>query len=318
MRKNIMVYFIIGIVSLLIILIGNQYILQVATMCMIYCLLTMSLNLITGFTGQLSLGQSAFYAIGAYCSALLSIKLGIPIILSMILAGFIAALFGFLVGFPSLRLKGIYLGIATLGFAEVVRQVALIWIKVTRGPMGIPGIPQINIFGFKFSSGEPYFIFSLILVFIIYQMLDKLTKSRTGLAFLAIRDDETAAQSIGIKTAKYRILAFILASFIAGIAGSFFAHFISYISPSSFTSSESFLILSMYALGGPSSLVGSLAGATLLTVASELFRAIPTYREILYSILLISVILFKPKGLSGLLGIDKNLAGLPKENAKQQ
>lgn len=292
---------------------GNSYYYQVATMCGIYCLFTISVNLVTGFTGQLTLGQVAFYAIGAYSSTILAMKLSVPVLLAMVLGGLIAAVFGLLIGFPALRLSGVYLGIATLGFAEIVRQASLIWVALTRGPLGIPAIPRPGIFGLVIDSGFEYFMLILVILAMVYVAVDRLVKSKVGLVFLSIREDEAAAESIGINIAFYKVLAFVLSAFIAGIAGAFMAHFITYISPSNFTSAESFLVLSMYVLGGPASLPGSIGGAVVLTVASEALRFLQGYRQIFYAVLLIAIVLFKPDGISGILRTNKIPAGLPKK-----
>lgn len=295
---------------------NSQYIYHIAIMCSIYGLLAIGLNLITGFTGQLSLGQVAFYAIGAYGSTLLSMKLGVPVFLSMLLGGFLSAFFGFVVGFPALRLSGVYLGIATLGFAEIVRQVILIWVKLTRGPMGIPRVPKPNLFGFVFDSGIKYYVLILIILFVVYIGVDRLTKSRVGVVLLAIREDETAAESMGVNISFYKILTFIISAFISGIAGAYFSHFITFIGPTNFTSAESFLVLSMYVLGGPASLIGSVGGSIVLTIASEGLRFVQEFRQIFYALLLIVVILFKPTGISGMLKINKITAGMPKKESE--
>jgi branched-chain amino acid transport system permease protein len=315
-KKFIKKYFLqmLGLIIILVpVISGNSYYYQVATMCGIYCLFTISVNLVTGFTGQLTLGQVAFYAIGAYASTILAMNLSVPVLLAMVLGGLIAAVFGLLIGFPALRLSGVYLGIATLGFAEIVRQASLIWIDLTRGPLGIPGIPRPGIFGYVIDSGFDYFVLILVILTLVYIAVDRLTKSKVGLVFLSIREDETAAESIGINIAFYKVLAFVISAFIAGIAGAFMAHFITYISPSNFTSAESFLVLSMYVLGGPASLPGSIGGAVVLTVASEALRFLQGYRQIFYGVLLITIILFKPDGISGILKINKITAGLPKK-----
>lgn len=291
----------------------NQYIYQVAVTCCIYCLFTISINLVTGFTGQLSLGQVAFYAIGAYASTLFSMRLSIPVLISMPLGGLVAAFFGLLIGFPALRLSGVYLGIATLGFAEIVRQVSLVWRNLTRGPLGINRIPRPEFFGILIDSGMEYFILILLMLGLIYVAMDRLVKSKVGLVLLSLREDEVASSSLGIDVSFYKILAFVLSAFIAGVAGAFMAHFITYISPSNFVSAESFLVLSMYVLGGPASLPGSIAGAIVLSVASEALRFLQGYRQIFYAVLLIAVILYKPEGLSGFLGTTKIRAGLPKD-----
>ena len=310
--KRHYVTFIAVVLLILPILIHNEYIYHISIMCGIYALLTISLNLITGFTGQLSLGHVAFYCIGAYSSALISLNLGIPVFLSMLMGAAISAFFGFLIGFPALRLSGVYLGIATLGFAEIVRQVVLIWVDLTRGPMGLPGIPRASLFGFVFERGLRSYILILIIVAIVYFFIHRFVQSRTGVILVSIRDDETAAASMGVNVAFYKVLTFVISAFVAGLAGAFFAQFSSFISPSNFMSAESYLILSMYALGGPASLPGSVGGAIVLTLASELLRSFQEWRQVLYAVLLVGVVLFKPSGISGLLGKHRILAGMPR------
>ena len=168
-------------------------------------------------------------------------------------------------------------------------------------------------FGILIDSGMEYFILILLMLGLIYVAMDRLVKSKVGLVLLSLREDEVASSSLGIDVSFYKILAFVLSAFIAGVAGAFMAHFITYISPSNFVSAESFLVLSMYVLGGPASLPGSIAGAIVLSVASEALRFLQGYRQIFYAVLLIAVILYKPEGLSGFLGTTKIRAGLPKD-----
>jgi branched-chain amino acid transport system permease protein len=275
----------------------------------IYCILAMGQNLVTGFAGQLSLGQVAFYGLGGYSAALLAIHYGLPFYVTFVAGALVAAVFGLVVGVPALRLGGIYLGIATLGFAEIVRLVFLNWVRLTRGPMGLPGIPAPRIFGYTFSRAEAHYLLILALCLGVYLVLRRLVESRTGLALLALREDEVAAASVGVSTSHYKILAFTVAAFISGLAGAFYAHFITFVSPASFTRGESFLILSMYALGGPGSLEGSLLGAVLLSLAPELLRSASSYRMVLYGLLLVLLIIYKPGGLAGMLQLRRPAAG---------
>lgn len=292
-----------------------EYVYRIGIMCAIYAMLTISLNLITGFTGQLSMGHVAFYCIGAYASALFSTEVGIPVLISMVLGALVACFFGFLIGFPALRLSGVYLGIATLGFAEIVRLVANAWVQLTNGPIGLRGLPPAEILGFRIDTSFRSYIFAVALLVLIYFLIHRLTNSRTGVALLSIRDNEVAAESMGINIAFYKILTFMISAFIAGLCGAFYAQYNTYISPANFLSAESYLMLSMYALGGPASLAGSVGGATVLTLASELLRSLQEWRQVIYALVLILVVLFKPTGISGLLGTNKITAGLPKKES---
>lgn len=299
--------------SAVLLILQNAYYLQIGIMCCLYSMMTIALNLITGFTGQLLLGQVGFYAVGAYVSAILSMRCGLPVLLTMLIAAVVTALVAALLGAPILRLSGMYLGIATLGLAEIIRQIALAWRDMTRGPLGINRIPHPNLFGLEIRGNTLYFLFALALLAIVYVLVRRLVHSRVGLYLLATRKDETAAECMGVNVRFYKVLAFAIAAGISGFCGAFFAHFFTYIAPTNFTSAESYLVLSMYALGGPGSLIGSICGATLLSIASEALRFIQSYRQIIYGLLLIFIVLFQPAGLAGLLRVNDLDVALPRD-----
>jgi branched-chain amino acid transport system permease protein len=261
--------------------------LQVLVLVFINIILAISLNLVTGFTGQLSLGHAAFMGIGAYTSAILTLKASIPFLPALLLGGILAAIFGVIIGIPTLRLKGDYLAIATLGFGEILKIIELN-LKITGGTVGLRGIRQeTNIWVVSVAV--------VITIFIIYRIM----KSRVGRSFIAIREDEVAAEAMGIDTAKYKVLAFAVAAFFAGIAGGLFAHFYRYINPNSFGFSRSIEILSMVVLGGMGKISGSIVGAAVLTAAPELLRSISAYRQLIYGILLVVMMIVRPEGILG-------------------
>lgn len=267
----------------------NMYYLQILTIIGINIILAVSLNLITGFTGQLSLGHSAFMAIGAYAATLLYLKLNIPFLICLISGAIIAAFFGFIIGVPTLRLKGDYLAIATLGFAEITKNL-LLNMKITGGPMGLRGIPQkTNIF-IVYGS-----------VFLVVYSLNKIINSRVGKSFIAIREDELAAEAMGINTTYYKIISFSIGAFYAGIAGGLYAFFFRYINPSEFGFSRSIEILCMVVLGGMGNMYGSILGATIITVLPELLRsvspAISQYRMVFYGLCLVILMIIRPEGI---------------------
>jgi branched-chain amino acid transport system permease protein len=278
----------------------NSYIMRIFILIGIYTILATSLNLLTGFTGQVSLGHAAFYGIGAYSSALLAMKLGMPFLLSSFLGAIIAAFFGFILGLPTLRLNGSYLSIVTLGFCEITRLIELNWMSVTRGPMGITGIPSPVIFGIKIDTDRGYFyliaVFTIITVFLIKNII----KSRTGRAMIAIREDELAAEAMGVNILKYKVMAFIVSAFFAGLAGAFYAHYVSFIDPQSFTFDESTQILSMVILGGMGSLTGSFLGTIMLVSIPELLRDFAQYRMLIYGGVLVFMIVMRPDGIIGI------------------
>lgn len=280
--------------------ITNTYLLRVAIMVAIYIVLASSLNIIIGFTGMFSLGHGAFYGIGAYTSALLAINFGLPFWITMPLAGIMAAAIGAFLGLSTLRLRHTFLVFGTLAFGEIVRLIILNWNSLTRGPRGIPGIPAPQIFGFAFEGYVSYYylmlVFTILVIFLIYRIY----KSRIGRAFLALREDERAANSMGINVFGYKVLAFSLACFFAGLTGAFYAHLATYISADQFGIMESFLILSMVAIGGTGSIVGPIIGGALLMLVPEIFRFLADYRMAFYGVVLIIVIVVKPEGIAGI------------------
>ena len=282
------------------------YLLHILVIAGIYCILTLSLNLVVGYTGQAALGHAAFSCIGAYVSALLALKMGVSPWIGLILGASAAALLGFVIGFPSLRIKGDYLALATFGSGVIVYSIAKNWVGVTRGPMGLPGIPRFSIFGFELNSVWSYLILVIICALITLFVIRRLVNSPFGRVLRSIREDEIAAEALGKHTAKYKLLAFIVGAFFAGIAGSLYAHYITFIDPSSFTVMESISILLMVIFGGMGSISGSFVGATVLVVFPEMLRflGLPSsiaaqMRQMIYGLLLIVLMIWRPQGLLG-------------------
>ncbi len=280
-------------------LLGNAYYIQVAIFIGIYIILVLSLNLLNGYIGLLSIGHAAFYGIGAYASAKLMMEAGLPFILAMPTAGLISAVFGYLIAKPTLKLSGIYLTLATLGFNMILFLVLQSWMGFTNGPLGIMGIPQPSLFGREISSRPQYYYLILALVLLTLFSMQRLLNCRFGRALLAIREDQLAAEAMGIRAARYKIQAFVLAAFYAGIAGSFYAHFVKFISPDSFYIYESFILLAMLALGGQGNLIGPMVGAAVLVLIPEVFRFLQEYRMIVYGSVLIVMMLVRRQGLLG-------------------
>ena len=277
----------------------NAYHLQVVVFIGIYVILALSLNLLNGYVGLMAIGHAGFYGIGAYTSAKLSIDAGFPFVLSFICAGGVAGIFGYLLGRPTLRLEGIYLALATLGFNLIVWLVLLNWNSFTNGPLGIKDIPHPNIFGWVVDSRIEYYYFMACLAPLVVFSIARIVHSRFGRALVAIREDQVAAAAMGIDVTRYKVRAFVISAFYAGIAGAFYAHFIRYISPDSFTQIESFILLAMLALGGQGNILGPIVGAAILITIPELFRAFSEYRMLTYGLVLIFVIILRPQGLFG-------------------
>ncbi len=277
----------------------NMYYLQVLVFIGIYAILALSLNLLNGYVGLLSIGHAAFYAIGAYASAKLSIEAGLPWVLSLAGAGAIAGIFGYLIAKPTLRLSGIYLTLVTLGFNMILFLVLQNWMGFTNGPLGIMDIPPPALFGYVVTSRLQYYYLILILVLLTLFSMHRLMACRFGRALTAIRENELAAEATGVNTTRYKIQAFVLSAFYAGIAGSFYAHFVKYISPDSFTINESFILLAMLAFGGQGNLIGPVVGAAALILIPELFRPLQEFRMFVYGGVLIGMMLVRRQGLLG-------------------
>ncbi len=281
----------------------SEYILNVAVLCGIYIILTSGLNITNGYTGLFSFGHAAFYGIGAYTAGILATRYSTPSWLTLPLGGFVAGLFGLAIALPTLRLRGIFLALITIGFQEIVFLVTLNWIALTRGPMGIPGIPPPVIWEHSFRGNHDYYYLILGMVVVILFLISRIIDSRIGRAFIAIREDEVAAQSVGIAIFPTKVLSFVIATVLAGLAGAFFAHHARFISADSFRLDETFVILTMLIVGGMGTLIGPVIGAVFLVILPEASRFLAEYREVVYGLILIGVILFRPEGIAGIPGI---------------
>lgn len=254
-------------------------------------ILAVSLNLATGYLGQLALGHAGFMAIGAYASAITTSMMNLPdllqLIISILVGGLIAGIFGVLIGIPALRLKGDYLAIITLGFGEIIR-VLILNMRITGGAKGLKGIIPLTTF-------NSVFWITVLVVVIIYTLIN----SRHGRAIISIREDEIAAEAVGIPTTYYKILAFSIAAFFAGIGGGLYAHYYTVLDPGSFDFMRSVEILIIVVLGGMGSLTGSILAAIILTILPQLLLEFSDWRMLIYSVLLIIMMLFRPEGLLG-------------------
>jgi branched-chain amino acid transport system permease protein len=277
----------------------NPYHVQVLVFIGIYVILALSLNLLNGYVGLLSIGHAAFYAVGAYASAKLTLDLHLPWIAVLVGSGAIAGVFGYLVARPTLRLSGIYLTLVTLGFNMILFLVLQNWMGFTNGPLGIMDIPPPSLFGRVIRSRLEYYYLILALAVLTIVSMHRLMTCRFGRALTAIRENELAAEATGVHTTRYKVQAFVLAAFYAGIAGSFYAHFMNFISPDSFTINESFILLAMLAFGGQGNLIGPVVGAAVLILVPEVFRALQEYRMFVYGGILIVMMLVRRQGLLG-------------------
>jgi len=286
----------------------GRYAQDVATNVLIYVCLGLGLNIVVGLAGMLDLGYIAFYGVGAYTYALLNIHFGMSFWICLPIAATLAMIAGSLIGYPTLRMRGDYLAIVTLGFGEIVRIILNNWMSLTNGPNGILGIKAPSIYMPSFENGFSlevlylkklhylYYV-ALLLAIITVISVRHLNYSRIGRAWESIREDETAAELMGVNTFKLKLLAYAMGALFAGMAGAFFCARMRFVSPESFTFLESAMVLSMVVLGGMGSIPGIILGAAALIVLPEVFREFETYRMLVFGMSMVVMMLFRPAGL---------------------
>lgn len=299
----------------------NPYFLQVASFILLNILLAISVYVPLS-SGQLSLGSAGFMGVGAYTSALLTINFDIPLIIGILAGACVAGILGIIVGLPSLRLSGVYLAIATLGLGEVIRVIFVNWESLTKGSIGLTGVPQLGreilnfVKGFGFDPAMlglrsnqfvylAVFLILFVLVILTIWFVVRQQNSRVGRSFASIQMDEKAAESMGINITYYKVLSFTQGAFLAGLAGALFAHVMGYISPSDFSYHRAVEILIFTVFGGSEVILGSVFGATFLTLIPEVLRFISDYRYIIYGIVLIILMAMRPQGIFDIHVINK-------------
>ncbi len=276
----------------------------------IYAILTVSLNMAVGFTGLLNLGHVAFFGIGAYTSTLLTMN-GVPYIVSLIVAGLVSSVFGVILMYAVRKLKGDYLALATLGFSFVVYSVMLNWSSLTRGPLGIPGIPKPELFGWTINTTSEYLVFTLIVATVSIYIINRITTSRYGKLLEAVRDDEVGLSVYGKPIFSLKVRSLAISAFFAGIAGSLFAHHITFIDPSSFYINDLVLLLTIVLVGGLANNKGVIIATVIIMLIPEALRFVDMpssilgpARQMIYAIVLIGILLFKPRGLFGRIDLE--------------
>ena len=286
----------------------NRYAQDVAVNVLIYICLGLGLNIVVGLAGMLDLGYIAFYGVGAYTYALMNLHYGMSFWLCLPIAATFAMIAGCIIGYPTLRMRGDYLAIVTLGFGEIVRILLNNWMELTNGPNGLLGVKPPSILIPSFEGGLTFEIFylkklhflfyiALALAIITIIAVRHLNYSRIGRAWESIREDETAAELMGVNTFKLKLLAYAMGALFAGLAGSFFCARMRFVSPESFTFLESAMVLSMVVLGGMGSIPGIILGAAALIVLPEVFREFETYRMLVFGLSMVVMMLFRPAGL---------------------
>ncbi|MCK5329184.1 MAG: branched-chain amino acid ABC transporter permease [Candidatus Latescibacteria bacterium] len=300
-RKNRMTLWVLTIVlALLPVLVRNPYYLGVLVFVGIYSLITIGLSMLMGYAGQISLGHAGFFAIGAYTSGLLTTKGGVPPIFAFFAAMLLTACVAFLIGVPSLRLRGHYLAMATLGFGEIVHIALNASVDLTGGPSGFGEIPRIALGGLLVESAlsRYYLVYALVITALLLSL--NIVHSRVGRALRSIHGSEVAASAMGVNTARYKVQVFVLSAVYASVAGSLYAHFITFISPGSFDLTFSVLLVTMVVIGGMSSVWGALMGTVLLGLLPEVLRGFKDYDILIYGAILLLMMMFMPEGLFGL------------------
>jgi branched-chain amino acid transport system permease protein len=298
---------------------ANEYVLYMANLIGIAIIGAQGLNLLTGFTGQISLGHAAFIGVGAYTSAILITRVGIPFWWTVPMAGVMSAIVGVIIGIPSLRIKGLYLAIATIAAQFIFEYVFMNWEWMTHGIRGI-NVPDPEIFGFQFDTERKFYFITLFFVVIGTLYARNLIRTKTGRAFIAIRDRDLAAELIGINLFRYKLMSFAISSFYAGVAGSLWVSFMNIVTPEHFPLSLSIEYLAMVIVGGLGSVLGSIFGAVFMVLVPEILKFgtdaiknIPAFqhifaplREVVFGSLIVFFLIFEPRGLAELWRRVKN------------
>ncbi len=283
-----------------------EYFLHILILICIYTIVGISLNLIAGYTGLISIAHAAFYGIGAYTAALLSLHFHTNFIVAIAAGIVVASIAGIVIGFPSLRIRGDFFVIATFGFQVIAFQIMNNWMDLTQGPLGLPGIPQPTLLGYQFSSHVDFLILTLFFALLVYILSSRITNAPLGNVLRAIREDEILAESLGKNVNYYKVMIFAVGAGLVSVSGALYAYYITFIDPTSFTVTESIFMLSIVIVGGAGRLSGSILGAIILVSLPELLRLIDipnsiaaNIRQILYGGLLVLFMMYRPKGILG-------------------
>ena len=285
----------------------QRYLAMILDYICIYAIAVTGLDLLFGYTGQVSFGQAGFYALGAYGSAIFSMRFGVPTFISIFIGALIAMVFGFIIAFPASRLVKHFLSLMTIAFGQMVYTFVVATSSLTGGPSGITNIPRLTFFGLSLGDRKVYyrnfFFVAVLLLILVMIVKHNIIKSRIGRAFIAVRENPHAAAGMGINVAKYKIMAFAISAFLAGLAGALLAHLVTMISPDSFTKDMSTKFMTMLLFGGIGTMSGSVVGAAAITIISELLQSFAAAQMLIYAVIIIVVLFFLPNGTVGL--VDK-------------
>jgi branched-chain amino acid transport system permease protein len=281
-------------------LLPGTYHRHVLVLAGLFVLMALGFDLVLGYLGELSLGHAAFFGIGAYTTALLTRNFGVPFPLDLLLAAVCTGVFGFVIGAPSLRLRGPYFAIVTFGFSEILRLIVLNWTSVTRGPMGLPDIPHPHLGPLRIDTELRYYYLVLVLIGLAILVTRRLLDSTVGHAFLAIRENEELASATGIPTFRYKLIAFVVGMIFTGAAGSVYARYVHFVDPTALSFYYTVTVVSMVIVGGQGSIVGTILGALVFTLLPEYLRVAERARLVIFGAFLMVAIVFLPEGFRGL------------------
>lgn len=288
------------------------YVQHLLVMWLLFALMALSLNIIVGYIGELSFGHAAFFGLGAYVSAMLTVFTGWPFWLGLIASGLVSGVFGFVIGFVSLRIKGPQFAILTLGFGAILHSVFINWVDFTNGPLGITKIPPPRLFGYEFSAATSYYYLVLFFLLLSAYLCRALVRSRTGRAFIAVRENDMLAMSLGVDVFRTKLLGFVVATMMVGVAGCLYAHYIKVITPGLFTLHYMAPMVIMVIVGGKGTVTGPIIGALVYVVLLEVLRASGSMRMLVFAVLLTLSVIFLPGGLVSLMSKWRGQGGREK------
>ncbi len=314
-NKKVILYAVLLAVAVLFpFVINNGYIIRIASMIFMYSIIAVSLNLIGGFGGELAMGHAAYLAVGAYITALLATRAGLPFLVTFPLSIIGATIFGLLTGFICVgRIKGDSVMILTMGVTEITRIVLINEVELTNGPMGISRIPGIILFGKEYKGNTLFYFLFLIFLLLTIWIINNIVNSKFGRNLVAIREDDVAARAMGIRVNRTKVIAFTISCLFAGISGALLAHYNHFIGPSQFNLDEGLLYYQMLIIGGLGSTPGAVLGAAILVLIPEAFRGISIYRPIVYGLIMVIMMIVRPQGI---LGVTEGTSSFKKLSKK--
>lgn len=279
-------------------IIQRDAVMTIVVRIVLYMILASGLNIANGYIGLSNIGSAGFFCLGAYTTALLTTRLGWSVLPTMLCAAILTAIIGALFAFPTARFSGFYFSITTMGFSEIIRLIALNWVKLTRGSNGIHSIPKPVVFGLEIGTERAYYFFMLVILAGVLFCIHRILNSKIGRAWISIRENPDAARSLGVEILKYKSYNFMVMGFILGLGGSLMAYYYRYISPEMFQIDNGHQVLAMVILGGLGSLAGPLVGAAILSTCMELLRSASEFRMIAYAVIVLLMMWVRPQGIT--------------------